>query len=64
MANKLEITLESLTKAEREAVLRFLREAYALYMKAAITMPFEVWINMLTQGIKKALVDYVKKHNH
>ena len=59
--NKSEITIESLSKEERQSLLILLRHAYTLYMRTKTDATFKVWLDMLGEGLNDAIKDYFVK---
>lgn len=62
--NHSQISIESLSKEERQSLLALLRHAYALYLSVKTDATFKVWLDLLGEGLNDAIKDYISKVQH
>jgi hypothetical protein len=62
--NKSEITIESLSRDERQSLLTLLRYSHSLYLRTETDATFKVWLDMLGEGLNDAIKDYISKTQH
>ena len=60
MAKQKEVSVDTLNSLEKASVNKFLNESYKLYMSAGVKVDFNVWIDLLTEGLHEALLLQLK----
>ena len=58
------ISIKELNKGEQKALELFLKHAYALFLVAQTAISFEIWLNMLTEGLQDAHREYQDKNKN